>query len=136
MSQASIEHTDDLPVYAPPGHSETRNVRLVDKDFCGRFEMILGEIGPGGVADRHSHAAEHQVVYILDGTARVRLGDGPAEDCGPGCVIRIPPGVEHEVTVNGETPLKLIVVYSPPLAPRDDRPMTARESGPPEATEI
>jgi quercetin dioxygenase-like cupin family protein len=123
MSRASIEHTDDLPAYAPPGHSETRNVRLVDADFCGRFEMILGEIAPGGAADRHSHAVEHQVIYVLDGTARVRLGDGPAQACGPGAVIRIPPEVEHEVTVAGDTPLKLIVVYSPPLPPRDDRPV-------------
>ena len=123
MSRPAIEHTDDLPVYAPPGHSETRNVRLVDTDFCGRFEMILGEIAPGGAADRHSHAVEHQVIYVLDGTAEVRLGDAPAQACGPGSVIRIPPGVEHEVTVAGETLLKLIVVYSPPLPPRDDRPV-------------
>jgi len=123
MSRPAIEHTDDLPVYAPPGHSETRNVRLVDTDFCGRFEMILGEIAPGGAADRHSHPVEHQVIYVLDGTAEVRLGDAPAQACGPGSVIRIPPWVEHEVTVAGDTPLKLIVIYSPPLPPRDDRPM-------------
>lgn len=123
MGRPAIEHVDALPAYAPPGHSGTRNVRLVAGDFCGRFEMILGEIAPGGAADRHSHAAEHQVIYVLDGRARVRLGDGAAEDCGPGSVIRIPPGVEHEVTVEGDTPLKLIVVYSPPLPPRDDRPM-------------
>ena len=123
MSRPPIEHAGDLPAYAPPGHSETRNVRLVDRHFCGRFEMILGEIAPGGAAECHSHAIEHQVIYVLDGTARVRRGDAPAEDCGPGSVIRIPPEVEHEVTVTGDTPLKLIVVYSPPLPPRDDRPM-------------
>ena len=67
MSRPPIEHAGDLPAYAPPGHSETRNVRLVDKHFCGRFEMILGEIAPGGAADRHSHAR-----YLLQGPKAVR----------------------------------------------------------------
>lgn len=120
-----IEHIDDLPAYAPPGHSGTRNVRLVEKDFCGRFEMILGEIAPGGAADTHAHDKEHQVIYILSGQAEVTLGDEPPRDCGPGTVIRIPPGLMHTVLATGAEPLKLIVLYSPPLPPRNDVPLPA-----------
>lgn len=118
-----IEHVDSLPAYGPPGHSDTRNVRLADKSFCDRFEMILGEIAPGGSADAHAHADEHQVIYILEGEAAVRLGDHPTRMCGPGTVIRIPPGLTHAVDSVGEGPLKLIVLYSPPLQPRAETPL-------------
>lgn len=116
----NIVHADDLPAYAPPGHTGTRNVRLVGPDFCGRFEMVLGRLEPGGLAEAHAHEDHHQVVYILAGEGEVRLGGDPAVTCGPGTVIRIPPGLVHEVRVVGSVPLELIVLYSPPLPPRDD----------------
>jgi quercetin dioxygenase-like cupin family protein len=110
-----IVEQSELPRYTPPGHSGTTNVRLVEGSFDGRFELVHGTLEPGGVAERHSHAAESQVIYVLAGRARVALGEEPARICGPETVIRIPPGVEHEVTSLGPDPLKLVIVYSPPL---------------------
>jgi len=118
-----IAHVSALPAYSPPGHSGTVNRRLVERGFGGGFEMILGVLEPGGVADRHSHAVEHQAIYILDGEAEVTLGDGPAARCGAGTIVRIPPGLDHEVVNVGAAPLILIVLYSPPLAPRPERPV-------------
>ena len=118
-----IEHESELAAYAPPGHSGTRNVRLVDKDFCGVFELALGEIDPGGEASPHSHDVEHQVIYILSGRARVTLGGDAPVECGKGTVIRIPPGLVHEVKAIGLEALRLLVLYSPPLPPRADVPL-------------
>lgn len=118
-----IEHLSELAAYAPPGHSRTRNVRLVERDFCGSFEMILGELEPGGAADPHDHADEHQIIFVLEGECEVTLGDDPMQHCGPGTVIRIPPRVMHAVKVTGDKTLKLIVLYSPPLQPRAEDPM-------------
>lgn len=120
-----ITHIDDLPAYAPPGHSATRNVRLVERDACGRFEMVLGEITPGGVADAHHHDVEYQAMYVLEGHAEIRLDDAPPRSCGPGSVVRIPPGTVHEVIATGDTPLRLLIVYSPPLPQRADVPLDA-----------
>ncbi len=113
---ALIQNTDDLGTYSPPGHTGTVNVSLVDRDFCGAFEMILGAIAPGGVAERHHHEREHQVLYILEGHAEIELGEDAPVRCGRGRVIRIPPGHDHRIVSVGDTPLKLIVIYSPPLA--------------------
>ncbi len=113
---ALIQNTDELGTYSPPGHSGTVNARLVDRDFCGTFEMILGAIAPGGGAERHHHEREHQVLYILEGLAEIELGEDAPVRCGGGTVIRIPPGLDHRIVSVGETPLKLIVIYSPPLA--------------------
>lgn len=115
-----IARQEELSRYSPPGHAGTVNVRLVEKDFCGAFEMIHGTIEPGGEAERHAHEREHQVIYVLEGEAEVELADEPAARCSPGAVIRIPPKLAHRVVNVGAVPLKLIVLYSPPLLPRND----------------
>ena len=113
--QNLIQHVSDLPAYSPPAHSGTVNRRLVEGGFGAGFEMILGHIAPGGEASRHYHLAESQVVYILAGEAMVALGDAPAQRCGPGTIVRIPPGLAHEVVAVGEAALECLVLYAPPL---------------------
>lgn len=117
-----IQNEKDIAAYIPPGHEGTVNIRLVDKGFCGAFEMNLGTVQPGGEASPHSHETEHQVVYVIDGLADVVLGDDPPVECGPGAVVRIPPKLVHAVYAKGDRPLKVIVLYSPPLGPRVELP--------------
>jgi len=123
-----IKREKELPRYIPPGHEGTVNVRLVDKGFCGAFEMNLGVVQPGGEASPHIHEAEHQVIYILEGSAEVILGDDPAVVCGPGAIIEIPPKLRHAVYVIGDTPMKALILYSPPLPPRQELPVSDRPS--------
>ncbi|HSF95519.1 MAG TPA: cupin domain-containing protein [Thermohalobaculum sp.] len=112
-----IENLSELPTYVPPGHSGTENARLVLKEETGgQFEMVHGTLAPGGHAARHSHAEAFQAMYVLGGAADVTLGDAPARRCGPGDIVRIPPGLDHEVTSLGPEPLRLIIVYAPPIS--------------------
>lgn len=120
-----IERRESMPRYEPPGHTGTVNVRLCDRSFCDGFEMVLGRLEPGAEAHRHSHATEHQAMYVLRGEAYVELGDEPPVTCSPGTIIRIPPGLEHYVRNDGADALELMLVYSPPLPPRDDKPVKA-----------
>lgn len=122
-SEKLIEMLEEIPAYSPPGHSGTVNRRLVDRSFSGHFEMILGEIAPGGVAERHAHDVESQTVYVLAGEAEAALGEEPPRRCGPGTVIRLPRGLAHEIRSVGREALRMIIVYSPPLLPRGDRPV-------------
>lgn len=112
-----IQHISELPAYSPPAHLGTVNRRLVDREFGAGFEMILGRVAPGGEASRHYHVDEIQVVYILKGEAAVTLGGEMPRRCGLGTVIRIPPGLPHEITTVGDETLEVIVLYSPPLRP-------------------
>ncbi len=111
-----IETLSDLPAYSPPAHSGTVNRRLLGREFGAGCEMILGRIEPGGQASPHFHRNEAQIVYILKGEALVRLGEEGERRCGPGTVIRIPPGLVHEVKVVSQEVLEVIVLYAPPLA--------------------
>lgn len=118
MSEIShIQHIDDMTSYVPPAHSGTRNVRLVEGGQAGAFEMVLGRVEPGGKADKHFHEANYQAMYVVGGRAEVVLGDQRGEICGPGTIVRIPPGLAHEVISLGPEPLEVVLVYSPPLTP-------------------
>ena len=112
-----IQHVSELPAYSPPAHSGTVNRRLVGREFGAGFEMVLGQLAPGGEASRHYHVDEAQIVYILKGEADVALGDDKPRRCGPGTVIRIPKGLAHEVVAAGDESLEVMVLYAPPLGP-------------------
>lgn len=111
-----VAHISEMTPYVPPGHSGTQNVRLVEKGFDGSYEMVLGTVEPGGVADRHSHATESQAMYVIAGRAKVALGDDAAAEYGPGTIFRIPPGLDHVVESLGPEALRVVIVYSPPIS--------------------
>jgi quercetin dioxygenase-like cupin family protein len=119
----SIRNLADFKRYSPPGHTGTSNLRLVEKDFCGAFEMVHGTIDPGCGAERHRHETEAQVCYVLDGEMEVTFDDDPPVRCGAGAVVEIPPRVDHLIVNCGDTPLRLLVIYSPPLPLRGDTPL-------------
>jgi quercetin dioxygenase-like cupin family protein len=112
---ARIEHLDQLPRYAPARHWGTLNVRLVEAEAGAGYEMILGTMAPDGGSERHHHARQHQAMFILEGEALVELGGAGPQRCGPGSVIRIPPGIPHRILGGGAGTLRFIVVFSPPL---------------------
>ncbi len=110
-----MESLNDMPTYEPVGHRGTRNVRLINAEENGLFELIHGIIEPGGAADRHCHEDSYQAIFILSGLADVTLGDGKPRRCGADTIVRIPPGVDHQVVSLGPDPLRLLVAYAPPL---------------------
>ena len=117
MIKELIQNVRDLAVYSPAGHTNTENVRLVSKDETGgRFEVVHGTLAPGGHAERHCHDSAYQAMYVLAGSADVTLGDALPRRCGPGDIVRIPPRLGHEVRSLGPEPLRLIIVYCPPIS--------------------
>ena len=123
MDRPLIEHADELSRYAPPDHHGTVNVRLVEKDFCGSFELVRGIVQPGGEAEPHHHDPEHQVMYVISGQCEVTMGEDDPVLCGPGTIVRIPPRLVHRVQCVGGEPLDVVIVYSPPLPERNDTPV-------------
>ena len=50
-------------------------------------------------------------------------GAEPPQRCGAGATVTIPPQVDHRIVNCGDGPLQVLVIYSPPLPPRDDVPI-------------
>lgn len=113
-----IEALKDIEPYQPQNHSGTTNRRLVSADDCPHFEMVHGRIEAGGIAQRHFHQSEYQAMYVLAGVAEISLDDGTPETVTAGSIVRLPPGLPHQVKSLGPDALELLIVYAPPLARR------------------
>ena len=112
-----IIHSQELPVYTPPAHSHTTNRRLLGPGPFGsdRVEVVLGEIQYGGQADPHSHSGIEQAFFVIQGKAVVEI-EGESAVVGPDDFIYLPPGATHRVTPLEGPPLKVLILYAPPLS--------------------
>ena len=71
---------------------------------------------PNTETSPHVHDVQEEIIYIISGRGRQMAGDQemPLE---PGVALFTPPGVPHQVVVDGDEPLKLVTVFSPPVVP-------------------
>jgi quercetin dioxygenase-like cupin family protein len=117
MSQYVVRAGEAKP-YSPANHEETVNRRLVGRENVGaqQLEVVLGVVTKGGGALKHSHPGIEQACYVLEGRARVEVGDGYVDEVGPGDTVFFPANVPHVFTTISEQPVKVLVIYAPPYA--------------------
>lgn len=71
----------------------------------------LAELVPGHTTNPHKHEYE-QLVIILQGECDFYVGE-TAYPMTAGCLLSIPPNVEHYVVAHGETPLLNLDIFWP-----------------------
>ena len=105
----------EVPVYEPPGHSDTYNRRLAGPfNGSNNVEFIIGEMGRTGDAAPHTLHGFDQLMFILEGQLRITSPATGKEDVFvPGDLVIFPDGVEHKVVVESEH-AKFCVLYGPP----------------------
>jgi len=115
MPELETAHINNCTVYNLPGrdwfyllgpqNSQARNLVFGLAEFPG-----------GTLAGVHVHEAEEEIIYILSGEGAIISGEEevPLE---PGVAVFIPPGLSHQIRVDGEEPLKLVTLFSPPVTP-------------------
>ena len=120
----------DVPAYSPANHTGTFNRRLVSSANVGaqHMEVVLGEIAKGGGALPHAHPGMEQACYLLEGQARASV-EGEAFDMLPGDMCFFPADRMHTFTVTSDTPVKLLVIYSPPYGENPARVRRPEGSG-------
>ncbi len=69
-------------------------------------------IAPNGGAREHYHRQMEEVYYLLQGQARLTVGD-ETRIVGPGDTIVIPPGDRHKIVNMGATDVVMIVACAP-----------------------
>jgi quercetin dioxygenase-like cupin family protein len=85
--------------------------KISRKIAAGEREMIVWwSMKAGAHATAHKHPHE-QIAWMLKGKMEFRLGS-ERRTCGPGDVVVIPGGVEHEVFFPEDS--EVIDVFSPP----------------------
>jgi quercetin dioxygenase-like cupin family protein len=73
------------------------------------FEAINA---PGQGPPLHLHSRLDELIYVIDGTIRVRLEDR-VERAAAGAYVFIPRGTPHTWTVDGDDTARLLVVVAP-----------------------
>ncbi len=87
--------------------------RLKNVDFA--FAVVdVGKRSPD-----HYHKVIEEIYHILDGQGRMYVG-GEVADVSSGSTIFIPTHTVHSLENTGATPLRFIVVASPPYNIKDD----------------
>lgn len=78
----------------------------------GAMSVFESVTPPGEGPPFHVHEAIDELIYVLDGTLRVRLGD-QVEDATAGAFVFIPRGQPHTWQSYGNTPVRFLVVVAP-----------------------
>lgn len=100
--------------YSPSGHTGTVNRRLVSPETgATQMEVLIGRIEPGEGATPHHHPGIDQFCWLLEGRARVEIGDYVRE-IGPGESCFFPASVPHKFIAIGEDPVRVLICYAPP----------------------
>ena len=73
--------------------------------------LIFGKIDAGAHVPNHSHPNE-QITWLISGRFDYKLSTGEEKSCGPGAIVLIPGGVEHEVWYREDC--ELVEFFSPP----------------------
>ena len=82
--------------------------------FTGaKSQLVVMSIPPGGEVGQETHKHVEQILYFQSGTGKAIL-DGKTTLIGPGDVVVVTPGTQHNFINTGEVPLQITPVYSPP----------------------
>ena len=115
MQRSYVVRPEDVTPYSPANHHGTTNYRLISKETVGaeHLEVLLGVIEKNAGALPHAHPDMEQVCYLLEGNATVEI-EGVKQDMVAGDCCFFPANVRHTFIATSDTPVKLLVIYSPP----------------------
>jgi quercetin dioxygenase-like cupin family protein len=78
-----------------------------------RCQLDLYCVAAGQSQKAHTHDDQDKIYYVLEGAGRFTLG-GTDERLAAGEALVAPAGVEHGLVNDGQEPLLVLVVVSPP----------------------
>lgn len=115
MPKSHFIRPENAPAYHPANHQGTTNYRFISPETVGakNVEVLLGVIEKNQGAHPHAHPGIEQVCYLLEGRAIAEVG-GEKKEMGPGDCVFFPADTMHVFTAISDTPVKLLVIYSPP----------------------
>lgn len=115
MRKSYFVRMQDVVPYSPANHHGTKNYRIICEETVGakNVEVLIGVIEKNQGALPHAHPDLEQVCYLLEGTAVAEVG-GERREMVPGDCCFFPAGEQHVFIATSDTPVKLMVIYSPP----------------------
>ncbi len=113
-----------------PGHPDPGETFIlkVDPKNGGSSHLVFmtGDIKPGGAIDAHRHPGSDEILYLVNGTARVHLGDAVRVAHG-GATVFVPANTWISVDNIGSEVMSSVAVFSAPGFEEFMRATSARE---------
>ena len=102
------------PVVVPPGQGHrVGNVEFLARTVdTPRFNFAIIEIQPGRELEAHTHDAEDDAFYIVEGEMTFVFGE-KAVPAPPGTFVLVPPGIEHGFRNEGTQPVRMLNIHAP-----------------------
>jgi quercetin dioxygenase-like cupin family protein len=108
------------PIVVGPGEGDTiegpaggpLTFKVRGKQTNGALTAFENVIAPGDGPPLHVHAAEDEAWYVLRGELRFRLGDALA-GAPTGTFVFVPRGTPHCFQCVGDTPARILVLFTP-----------------------
>ena len=79
----------------------------------GSFSIVETTEEPGAAAPLHVHHREAEAFYVLEGAIELTCGEDILT-AAPGDLVHTPAGVPHKYTVIGDTPARVLLLFSRP----------------------
>jgi quercetin dioxygenase-like cupin family protein/ketosteroid isomerase-like protein len=87
-------------------------IKLTEGETGGALSMFESTPGPGAGPPMHVHANEDEVLYVVEGTVRFKLGDEIRETPAGGFAF-IPRGLHHAWQNVGSEPARVMFFFTP-----------------------
>lgn len=107
------------PLVVPPGGGDPFRfgegqfiLKVSSRDTNGAFAVVEVVTPPRGQVAMHVHEREDELVFVLDGTLEVTLGD-QTMTAVPGVLALLPRGIPHGFTNIGDTPSRVLDTILP-----------------------
>ena len=100
-----------------------KGMKFVTYQGAQSMTTTLGEVTPGHEPGPHTHKYE-QLVFILQGECDFYVGGVP-HYMTAGCMMAVPPNVEHYIFAKGTVPVLNLDVFTPK---RPDKPPVVTDS--------
>jgi quercetin dioxygenase-like cupin family protein len=105
-----VQPGDGATIQGPAGGPLTFKVRGAQTG--GHLTAFENVIAPEDGPPLHTHAAEHESWYVLEGELRFKLGT-ELHRAPQGSFVFVPRGVPHCFQNVGETPARILVEFTP-----------------------
>jgi mannose-6-phosphate isomerase-like protein (cupin superfamily) len=93
----------------------------------GHLQLVVMALQPDEDIGAEAHEHIDQVLVFVDGTVRAEVG-GETSEVGPGDVVVVPAGTQHNFTNVGAEPARLYTLYGPPDHPPDTVHLTKEDA--------
>ena len=107
-----IHNIERVPAFTTKDGSEIRELLAQRNSAIRKQSLAEARLLPGARTTPHYHPQTEEIYYLLEGEARMQIGDD-VRHVGPGDAIAIPPGEVHTITNVGTGTLKFLCCCAP-----------------------